>query len=69
MVCWKDSLAQLVDHNTFNVGVLGSSPKRITKAKEEDFKIEVLLFFILINSIYNYFSSRSEVKKWGEEGF
>ena len=29
-----DSLAQLVEHNTFNVGVLGSSPKRITK--EED---------------------------------
>ena len=26
-----DSLAQLVEHNTFNVGVLGSSPKRITK--------------------------------------
>ena len=28
---WFDSLAQLVEHNTFNVGVLGSSPKRITK--------------------------------------
>ncbi len=27
---WIDSLAQLVEHNTFNVGVLGSSPKRIT---------------------------------------
>ena len=26
-----DSLAQLVEHNTFNVGVLGSSPKRITE--------------------------------------
>ena len=26
-----DSLAQSVEHNTFNVGVLGSSPKRITK--------------------------------------
>ena len=25
-----DSLAQLVEHNTFNVGVLGSNPKRIT---------------------------------------
>ena len=25
-----DSLAQLVEHNTFNVGVVGSSPKRIT---------------------------------------
>ena len=28
-----DSLAQQVEHNTFNVGVLGSSPKRITKRK------------------------------------
>ena len=26
-----DSLAQQVEHNTFNVGVLGSSPKRITE--------------------------------------
>ena len=26
-----DSLAQLVEHNTFNVGVLGSSPSWITK--------------------------------------
>ena len=26
-----DPLAQLVEHNTFNVGVLGSSPKRITR--------------------------------------
>lgn len=31
-----DSLAQQVEHNTFNVGVLGSSPKRIT-IKEKDF--------------------------------
>ena len=28
-----DPLAQLVEHNTFNVGVLGSSPKRITKKR------------------------------------
>ena len=28
-----DSLAQLVEHSTFNAGVLGSSPKRITKRK------------------------------------
>ena len=25
-----DPLAQLVEHHTFNVGVLGSNPKRIT---------------------------------------
>ncbi len=29
-----DPLAQSVEHHTFNVGVLGSSPKRITKGKE-----------------------------------
>ena len=29
-----DPLAQLVEHNTFNVGVLGSSPKRITKRQK-----------------------------------
>ena len=28
---YDDSLAQLVEHNTFNVGVLGSSPRRITR--------------------------------------
>ena len=29
-----DSLAQLVEHNTFNVGVLGSSPRRITQDED-----------------------------------
>ena len=28
-----DSLAQQVEHNTFNVGVLGSSPRRITRKR------------------------------------
>ena len=28
-----DPLAQSVEHNTFNVGVLGSNPKRITKER------------------------------------
>ena len=27
---YGDPLAQLVEHNTFNVGVMGSSPMRIT---------------------------------------
>ena len=26
----NDSVAQLVEHNTFNVGVLGSSPSQVT---------------------------------------
>ena len=30
----NDPLAQQVEHNTFNVGVLGSSPKRITLLKD-----------------------------------
>ena len=30
-----DSLAQLVEHNTFNVGVLGSSPSWITKTSKK----------------------------------
>ena len=37
-----DSLAQLVEHNTFNVGVLGSSPKRVTKKVVKTF----FLFFL-----------------------
>ena len=28
-----DSVAQQVEHNTFNVGVLGSSPSRVTQKK------------------------------------
>ena len=28
----NDSVAQLVEHNTFNVGVLGSNPSGITEA-------------------------------------
>ena len=31
-----DSLAQLVEHNTLNVGVLGSSPKRITETLDRN---------------------------------
>ena len=30
MIAVSDSLAQLVEHNTFNVGVMGSSPMRVT---------------------------------------
>ena len=34
-----DSLAQLVEHNTFNVGVMGSSPMRVTERVEKDLKM------------------------------
>ena len=47
-----DSLAQQVEHNTFNVGVLGSSPRRITKRKakrrqqkDKSYKINILWGF------------------------
>ena len=33
-----DSLAQLVEHNTFNVGVVGSSPTRITKGSTPKYR-------------------------------
>ena len=38
-----DSVAQQVEHNTFNVGVLGSSPSWITKRIRE--LQQVTLFF------------------------
>ena len=54
-----DSVAQLVEHNTFNVGVLGSSPRRITKKldktrqrKDNSYNIKVLQeFFLCIKSV------------------
>ena len=33
-----DSVAQQVEHHTFNVGVLGSSPSRVTKTKAPRFR-------------------------------
>ncbi len=51
----SDSLAQQVEHNTFNVGVLGSSPKRITKRKakrrqqkDKSYKINILWDFFIV---------------------
>ena len=41
----EDPLAQLVEHNTFNVGVLGSSPKRITERVLV--RVSFLCFYIL----------------------
>ena len=38
-----DSLAQQVEHNTFNVGVMGSSPMRVT-ISEKDFPLREVLF-------------------------
>ena len=45
-----DSLAQQVEHNTFNVGVLGSSPRRITLKKAIILK-KVIAFFIFAQMV------------------
>ena len=46
---WFDSLAQLVEHNTFNVGVLGSNPKRITQTQLSDFRVAA--FFLCMGRL------------------
>ena len=55
-----DSLAQQVEHNTFNVGVLGSSPRRITRRKakrrqqkDKSYKINILwdFFYCLLATL------------------
>ena len=56
-----DSLAQLVEHNTFNVGVVGSSPTRITnktlKIKQLDAKSDCLISFIYFRLQHSFTSS------------
>ena len=42
-----DPLAQSVEHNTFNVGVLGSSPKRITKSNPQETEYQLLADFLI----------------------
>ena len=45
-----DPLAQSVEHNTFNVGVLGSSPKRITKKIRKKLNINDLRISVSSNA-------------------
>ena len=59
----SESLAQQVEHNTFNVGVLGSSPKRITKESESYTK--VTLFFYALNApVYVVQLNRELNQEW-----
>ena len=45
---WIDSVAQLVEHYTFNVGVLGSNPSGITKPSNHfGLRVFHLQFFYL----------------------
>ena len=48
MIAVSDSLAQLVEHNTFNVGVMGSSPMRVT-VSEKGLSVKESPFFVSIN--------------------
>ena len=68
--CFKfekdDSLAQLVEHNTFNVGVVGSSPTRITKKSElppqnaENHLISSVFLFALSGRIQRFSEHKRE---------
>ena len=58
-----DSLAQLVEHNTFNVGVVGSSPTRITNkisqiANSQQFGL------LLFPKIVNILSTKLRCQQW-----
>ena len=56
-----DPLAQQVEHNTFNVGVLGSSPKRITKT-ERQLSQQITVFFYL-------YTSEEQILRTGQQKF
>ena len=58
-----DSLAQQVEHNTFNVGVLGSSPRRITRKSESYTKV-TLFFYALIALVYMVQLNRELNQEW-----
>ena len=61
-----DSLAQLVEHNTFNVGVVGSSPTRITKKSglppqnAENHLISSVFLFVLSGRILRFSEHKRE---------
>ena len=61
-----DSLAQLVEHNTFNVGVLGSSPKRITRKSESYAKV-ALFFYAQIALVYMVQLNRELNQEWKQQ--
>ena len=61
-----DSLAQLVEHNTFNVGVLGSSPRRITNKSLKTRKIAEnqafsAIFILPIGDKNRHFWAQAEI--------
>ena len=54
-----DSLAQQVEHNTFNVGVLGSSPRRITR--KSDYLQKIVAFFIVKSFVVDKNKRRHQI--------
>ena len=52
-----DPLAQSVEHNTFNVGVLGSSPKRITFKNRQMIENQWFADF-LISQMHHFCTTR-----------
>ena len=62
-----DSLAQLVEHNTFNVGVLGSSPRRITKEFRELPRKVALFFYAKIALVYMVQLNRELNQEWKQQ--
>ena len=56
----NDSVAQLVEHYTFNVGVLGSNPSGITEKDLRKFKTihyQIVEWFFLLNTLDFFRSS------------
>lgn len=58
-----DFVAQLVEHNTFNVGALGSSPSGITEKR-----IAGCAFFMLFFYCSGLRGIRDQVEYWGGVG-
>ena len=58
---YGDPLAQLVEHNTFNVGVLGSSPKRITLGEQG--KVQKIAASAVNKGVNEKFNERWKITK------
>ena len=60
-----DPLAQSVEHNTFNVGVLGSNPKRITKEVNDDlfFRINQNMNMPTTERVFQIFKELNQIPR------
>ena len=62
-----DSLAQQVEHNTFNVGVMGSSPMRVTDLQEKGFPLRKAFFLLLKHFSLSLYPLLNIIRKLREE--